>query len=90
MKVIIPSPLRPHTRNKAEVSVDGTTVADVLASLIREYPDLRRSLFSDDGHIRKFVNVYVNADDIRHLPKKEQTVLRADDVISIIPSVAGG
>ncbi|HUS19214.1 MAG TPA: MoaD/ThiS family protein [Terriglobales bacterium] len=90
MKVIIPSALKQYAENQASVEVSGATVAEVLAGLTARYPDLRKHIFSDDGRVRAFVNIYVNQDDIRHLDKREGTPLQSSDVISIIPSIAGG
>ena len=88
-RVLIPTPLRPYTDSKDAVDMDGGTVGDVLAALTARYPALRRHLYADDGTLRHFVNVYVNDDDIRYL-ERDATVLKSGDVISIIPSVAGG
>jgi molybdopterin/thiamine biosynthesis adenylyltransferase/rhodanese-related sulfurtransferase/molybdopterin converting factor small subunit len=85
-RVLIPTPLRPYTNQQDTVEVDGATVGELLASL---YADLRRHLYSDEGKLRSFVNVYVNDDDIRYL-EREATALKAGDVVSIVPSVAGG
>ena len=63
----IPTPLRPYTDAKDAVEVDGTTVGELLASLTARYGDLRRHLYSEEGKLRSFVNVYVNDDDIRYL-----------------------
>lgn len=90
MKVILPSALKKFAEDKGEVDVPGATVGEVLDALSQRYPDLRRHIFSDDGRVRKFVNVYVNEDDIRHLERRERTALTGKDVISIIPSIAGG
>ena len=90
MKVILPSALKQCAENQPEVDLPGATVAEVLASLTERYPDLRKHIFSDDGRVRAFVNVYVNEDDIRHLERREGTALTSADVISIIPSIAGG
>ncbi len=89
MKVLIPAPLRQYTGKQAAVELHPGSVDDVLHQLTSQYPDLRKQLFSDDGRLRKFVNVYVNDDDIRYLAN-ENTPVKADDTISIIPSVAGG
>ncbi len=88
-KIFIPTPLRPYAGKSASVEVDGATVGDALESLIRKYEQLRHHLYAEDGKLRTFVNVYVNDQDIRYL-QKEQTALRPEDTISIIPSVAGG
>jgi len=88
-RVLIPTPLRPYTDQQDAVDVEGQTVGDALAALTDRYTALRRHLYGDDGKMRHFVNVYVNDDDIRYLDR-EATTLKAGDVISIIPSVAGG
>jgi adenylyltransferase/sulfurtransferase len=88
-RVLIPTPLRPYTGQKDAVEVEGGTVGEALASLTRSYGDLRKHLYADDGKLRHFVNVYVNDDDIRYL-EKDATKLKDGDVISIVPSVAGG
>jgi molybdopterin/thiamine biosynthesis adenylyltransferase/rhodanese-related sulfurtransferase/molybdopterin converting factor small subunit len=88
-RVLIPTPLRPYTGQLDTVEADGRTVGDVLSALTDRYGELRRHLYSEDGKLRSFVNVYVNDDDIRYRDK-ERTELRPGDVISIVPSVAGG
>ncbi len=88
-RVLIPTPLRPYTGQKDAVDVDGGTVGEVLSSLTKSYADLRKHLYADDGKLRHFVNVYVNDDDIRYL-ERDATKLKDGDVISIVPSVAGG
>ncbi len=89
VKVIIPTPLRQYTGSKDSIEVEGKTVAEALLGLTTQYGDLRRHLYNDEGKLRSFVNVYLNDEDIRYL-QKEQTPLVADDVISIVPSIAGG
>ena len=88
-RVLIPTPLRPYTDQQDAVEVDGSTVGELLSSLTARYGELRRHLYSDEGKLRSFVNVYVNDDDIRYL-EREATRLKAGDVVSIVPSVAGG
>src|SRR5512141_2696104 len=89
VKVLIPTPLRVYAGRREAVSVDGNTVQEVLANLTSEFKDLRRHLYTDDGRLRTFVNVYVNDEDIRYLDK-ENTGVRESDVVSIVPSSAGG
>jgi len=88
-KVLIPAPLRQFTGNNAEVSLEGNTVRELLSSLTQEYQYLHRHLYTDAGELRAYINVYVNNDDIRQL-NKESTPVGEKDVISIIPSIAGG
>ena len=88
-KVLIPTPLRPFTDKLDTVEIDGATVGELLQNLTTKYSTLKQHLYSNEGKLRSFVNVYVNDDDIRYL-QKEQTPLKAGDTVSIIPSVAGG
>jgi adenylyltransferase/sulfurtransferase len=88
-QIQIPSPLRQYTGKQATVSVSAATVGDALSGLVSQHPDLKRHLYSDDGKLRAFVNVYVNDEDMRYL-QKEATVLKDGDTISIVPSIAGG
>ena len=90
MEIHIPTPLRQYTGKQASVSVEGATVTDALAALTAAYPDLKKHLFTDEGRIRSFVNLYLNDDDIRYLPAKEATAVTAKDSLTIIPSIAGG
>jgi molybdopterin converting factor small subunit len=85
----IPTPLRPFTDKKEAVEVSGTTVGELLSDLTRKYDGLRKHLYTDEGKLRNFVNVYLNDEDIRYL-QKEQTPVKAGDTLSIVPSVAGG
>jgi len=88
-RVLIPTPLRPFTGKQEVVDVAGGTVGEVLADLTRQFDGLKKHLYTDEGRLRSFVNVYVNDEDIRYL-QKEQTPVKEGDTISIIPSVAGG
>lgn len=87
--ILIPSPLRIHTEEEERVVVEAATVDEALRALCREYPRLRNHLLSEDGKVRRFINVYVNDDDIRFL-SDQTTPLGVNDVVSIIPSIAGG
>jgi molybdopterin converting factor small subunit len=88
-KVLIPTPLRQYADKKDTVDLNGATVGEVLNSLTGQYAELRRHLYSDEGMLRSFVNVYVNDDDIRYLDK-EATAVADGDTVSIVPSIAGG
>ena len=88
-KVLIPTPLRQHAGKLDAVQVEGATVGEALDQLTAQYPELRRHLFNDEGKLRSFVNVYVNDEDIRYL-QKDKTALDGGDVVSIVPSIAGG
>jgi len=87
--VRIPNLLRVHTDGAATVSTDGATVGEVFQALVAKYPGLEGQLVDGDGGLHKFVNVYVDDDDIRYLDKLDTKV--ADGAtISILPAVAGG
>jgi len=89
VKVMIPTPLRGFTDKLEAVELEGKTVAELLANLTARYQPLRKHLFNDEGKLRSFVNVYVNEEDIRYLDR-EATPLKDSDVVSIVPSIAGG
>jgi len=88
-KIHIPTPLRQYAGKQADVAVNARTVAEALSELVSKHPDLRRHLYTSDGKLRAFVNVYVNDEDVRYL-EKEATALKDSDTISIVPSIAGG
>ena len=90
MRIHIPTPLRPYAGKKDTVEVGASTVGDALSQLTEKHPDLRKHLYTDDGKLRSFVNVYLNDDDVRYLPQKEATPVKDSDALSIIPSIAGG
>ncbi len=87
--VTIPTPLRGYAGGQKTIAVEGGTVGEALNSLTIQYPDLRQHLFSEDGNLRSFVNVYLNDEDVRYL-QHVHTPLKETDKISIVPSVAGG
>src|SRR5580692_9783645 len=88
-KILIPTPLRQFTGKQDAVSASGGTVAEVLNALTAEYPDLRKQIFTDEGKVRSFVNVYLNDEDIRYLGK-DATPAKDGDTLSLVPSIAGG
>ncbi len=88
-KIHIPTPLRQYVGKQATVEVKATTVAEAMTALVAQHPELRRHLYTGDGKLRAFVNVYVNDEDIRYL-QKEETAVKEGDSISIVPSIAGG
>ncbi len=87
--VRIPAPLRAYTQQTKVVDLAGNTVAEVLDALIAKYPDLKPHLFDDKGQLRRFVNVFLEDEDVRHLDGPK-TVVPANSTLSIIPSVSGG
>jgi adenylyltransferase/sulfurtransferase len=90
MNINIPTPLRAYTGGQQTVSVPGATVGEALQQLVGAYPDLRQHLYTGEGKLRSFVNLYLNDDDIRYLPGKEATATSEIDELTIIPSIAGG
>jgi molybdopterin converting factor small subunit len=88
-KIHIPTPLRQYTGKLPTVEVKATTVGDALSGLVSKHPDLRRHLYTEEGKLRAFVNVYLNEEDVRYL-QKEATAVKENDSISIVPSIAGG
>lgn len=90
MKIHIPTPLRTYTDRQETVSVTGTTVAAGLQNLVETYPALRSHLYTPDGKLRSFVNIYLGDEDVRYLPEKEDTGVADAAELTIIPSIAGG
>lgn len=90
MTIYIPTPLRGFAGGQAEVEVPAATVTDALDKLTEAHPELRHHLFTGEGKLRAFVNLYLNDEDVRYLPAKEATAVNAGDTLSIIPSIAGG
>ena len=90
MKIHIPTPLRAYTDSQETVVATGTTLAGGLEDLVTTYPALRQHLFTPEGKLRSFVNVYVGDEDMRYLPEKENTSVAEAAEVTIIPSIAGG
>ena len=89
IKVRIPTPLQKLTQNKAEVEADGSDVCSLIENLERKFPGIKERLCDKDGSLRRFINVYINEEDIRFL-KMDKTPLKDGDEVSIIPAIAGG
>jgi MoaD family protein len=87
--VMIPTPLRAYANKQASVELQAATVGEALAGLTTQFGELKRHLFTEEGKLRSFVNVYVNDEDIRYL-QKDQTKVKDGDTVSIVPSIAGG
>jgi molybdopterin converting factor small subunit len=87
--VRIPTILRPDAGGQSVVEVDGETVGEIFSALVTQFPNLKDKLVTEEGELHKFVNVYVNDDDVRYLDKLDTKVGPAD-TISILPAVAGG
>ena len=90
MTIFIPTPLRAYAGGKDTVEVRASTIAEALDELTETHPDLRKHLFTGEGKLRAFVNLYFNDEDVRYLPDKDRTPIGASDTLSIIPSIAGG
>ena len=90
MTIFIPTPLRPYADGQSAIEVEARSIAAALDQLTQSHPDLRKHLFTPEGKVRAFVNLYLNDEDIRYLPEKEATTVSATDTLSIIPSIAGG
>ncbi|MFI5322891.1 MAG: MoaD/ThiS family protein [Thermodesulfobacteriota bacterium] len=87
--VRIPTPLRKLTADKDEVNISATNVGQLIDAMESQYPGIKNRLCDESGNVRRFINLYVNNEDIRFLNGKE-TVLKEDDIVSIIPAIAGG
>lgn len=87
--VRLPTVLRPHANGQSKVDAEGGTVADVMSWLVGQFPAIAPNLLSDDGSLHRFVNIYVNDEDVRYLDKMD-TALSDGDELSILPAVAGG
>ena len=87
--VRIPTPLRAMTKGSTEVHVTADTVSDLIDDLDRQYPGMRDRLVEESGELRRFINIYVNQEDIRFL-QGEKTALKQGDEVSIVPAIAGG
>ena len=87
--VRIPTPLRSITKGSAEVQAKGATVDDVMQDLERQFPGLRERLVDEKGELRRFINLYVNEEDVRFLQGRT-TTLKDGDTVSIVPAIAGG
>ena len=88
IKVRIPTPLQKLSNGQAEVECSAKNVTDLVEDLEKSFPGMKERL-SDGGRIRRFINIYVNEEDIRFL-NKEETALKDGDIISIVPAIAGG
>lgn len=85
----IPTPLRPYADGASEIAVNTGLVSSALQELITKHPALGNHLFSEDGELRAFVNLFLNDEDVRHLNGVE-TEIKEEDKLMIIPSIAGG
>ncbi len=88
-QVRIPTPLRKYTGGSEAVEADGATVALLVGDLDKRYPGIKARICDDAGQVRRFVNVFVNGEDIRFL-QESATPVKPNDEISIVPAIAGG
>ncbi|MBI4367971.1 MAG: MoaD/ThiS family protein [Candidatus Omnitrophica bacterium] len=89
VKVRIPTPLQKLTQEKAEVEATAKTIKDLIEALNQSYPGIKERICDEQGNLRRFVNVFLNEEDIRFLGK-EKTPLKDGDEVSIVPAIAGG
>jgi MoaD family protein len=89
VKVLIPTPLQKFTRDQATIESEGKTILELLDSLEQDFPGIKARLCDEQGNLRRFINFYVNSEDIRFL-EGQNTALNAGDEVSIVPAVAGG
>ncbi len=90
MKIHIPTPLRSYTGGQETVSTPATTIGGGLAALTETYPAMKQHLFTPEGKLRSFVNIYLGDEDMRYLPDGDQTAVDDAAELTIIPSIAGG
>jgi molybdopterin synthase sulfur carrier subunit len=89
VQVRIPTPLRKYTGGAEAVQAEGTTVAALVADLDKRHPGIRERICDDSGAVRRFVNIFVNGEDIRFLQNLD-TAVKAGDEVSVVPAIAGG
>ncbi len=89
VKVLIPTPLQKFTRDQASIECDGGSILELLNTLEQDFPGIKARLCDEQGNLRRFINFYVNSEDIRFLDGPN-TPLNAGDEVSIVPAVAGG
>lgn len=89
VSIRVPTPLRKLTGSQSEVQIEGDTIASVLANMEAAYPGIKDRLCDESGQVRRFINIYVNEEDIRFLQGTE-TNLKPGDKIAIVPAIAGG
>ncbi len=85
----IPTPFRPFTDGTSKLEIQANDVGGAITELVIQYPMLQQHLFTEEGKLRSFVNLYLNGEDVRYL-QGEETQLKEEDQLRIIPSIAGG
>jgi len=89
VKVIIPTPLQKLTKNRTDVEASGSNIRELIDDLEKNFPGLKERICDETGKVRRFINIYVNEEDVRFL-KQDNTPLKDGDEVSIIPAIAGG
>lgn len=87
--VRVPAPLRKLTKNQAEIQANGTNIKELIDDLEKNFPGIKERICDETGKVRKFINIYVNEEDVRFL-QQDETSLKDGDEVSIIPAIAGG
>jgi MoaD family protein len=87
--VRVPTPLQKLTQNQAEIKTTGTNIRELIDSLEKRFPGIKARICDETGKVRKFINIYVNEEDVRFL-QRDETPLKDGDEVSIIPAIAGG
>ena len=89
IKVRIPTPLRKLTGDKSVVEVEGENIGELIENLEKKFKGIKQRLCEEDGNLRRFINIYLNEEDIRFIKGKE-TLVKDGDEVSIVPAIAGG
>lgn len=89
IKVRIPTPLQKLTKEKTEVEANGDNIRELIEDLENNFPGIKERIYDEKGLLRRFINIYVNEEDIRFL-QLDKTALKSGDEVSIIPAIAGG
>ncbi len=87
--VIIPTPLRKFTNNNSKLTIQASSISEMIHQLTKDFPELKKHLLDANGKVPSFINIFVDDDDIRNL-QQEQTVIKENTTISIVPAIAGG
>lgn len=89
VKIRVPAPLQKLTKNQVEIVANGANIKELIDDLEKNYPGIKERICDETGKVRRFINIYVNEEDIRFL-QRDETPLKDGDVVSIIPAIAGG
>ena len=87
--VRVPAPLQKLTQNQPEVKANGANIKELMEDLEKNFPGIRERVYDETGKVRRFINIYVNEEDVRFL-QQDATSLKDGDEVSIIPAIAGG